>query len=71
MFFLFNSLSEHLFPSLAAKERENVNLEEINPANPKNAHSILEFSALDIDGNLVNLSKYKGFVTYIVNVASQ
>ncbi|XP_068675817.1 1-phosphatidylinositol 3-phosphate 5-kinase-like [Montipora foliosa] len=36
----------------------------------KNAKSIFEFSAKDIDGNLVSLEKYRGFVTLIVNVAS-
>lgn len=36
----------------------------------KNAKSIYEFEAKDIDGNMVSLSKYKGFVTLIVNVAS-
>lgn len=41
-----------------------------NP-DPKQAKSILEFKAVDIDGNDVALSKYEGFVTYIVNVASQ
>nr|WET17720.1 PHGPx [Brachionus calyciflorus] len=35
----------------------------------KNAQSIYEFSAKDIDGNLVDLSKYKGRVVLIVNVA--
>lgn len=32
---------------------------------------ILGFEAKDIDGNLVSLSKYKGFVSLIVNVASK
>lgn len=41
-----------------------------NP-DPKTATSILGFEALDIDGNVVQLNKYKGFVTYIVNVASK
>jgi len=41
-----------------------------NP-DPKEAKSILEFNAVDIDGNIVSLEKYKGFVTYIVNVASK
>lgn len=36
----------------------------------KNAESIFEFSAKDIDGNEVSLEKYRGFVTLIVNVAS-
>lgn len=34
------------------------------------ASNIFEFEANDIDGNKVSLSKYKGFVTIIVNVAS-
>lgn len=41
-----------------------------NP-DPATASSILEFNALDINGEKVELSKYKGYVTYIVNVASQ
>ena len=41
-----------------------------NP-DPKQATSILKFHALDIDGNDVALSKYEGFVTFIVNLASQ
>lgn len=36
------------------------------------AHTtILDFEVKDIDGNLVKLSKYDGFVTLIVNVASK
>ncbi|CAN8003469.1 unnamed protein product [Ixodes pacificus] len=35
----------------------------------KNAKSIYEFSALDIDGNKVDFNKYRGHVTLIVNVA--
>ena len=35
------------------------------------ATTILGFEAKDIDGNLVQLSKYNGFVTLIVNVASK
>lgn len=37
----------------------------------KAATSICEFEVKDIDGNDVSLSKYKGFVTLIVNVASK
>ena len=43
---------------------------ESNP-DPATATSIFDFHALSIDGEDVDLSKYKGFVTYIVNVASQ
>ena len=57
--------------TLHAKEVDKVNLADINPVNPENAKSIYDFSVLDIDGNLVKMSKYKGFVSYIVNVASQ
>ena len=39
-------------------------------ANP-NPTSILEFEDKDIDENVVSLSKYKGYVTLIVNVASK
>jgi len=42
-----------------------------NPSNPTKASSIYEFSANDIDGNLVTLDKYKGHVCIIVNVASK
>jgi len=37
----------------------------------KQAKSIFEFSALDIDGNEVSLEKYRGHVCIIVNVASK
>jgi len=37
----------------------------------KNASTIYEFSAKDIDGNQVSLDKYRGHVCLIVNVASQ
>ena len=47
------------------------NFANMNPSDPTKAVSIFEFSALDIDGNVVNLSKYDGQVTYIVNVASK
>lgn len=30
-----------------------------------------EFSARDIDGNMICLDKYKGFVCIVTNVASQ
>ena len=43
----------------------------MNPNDPTKAVSIFEFSASDIDGSVVNLSKYDGQVTYIVNVASK
>uniref|UniRef100_A0A8C9V195 GPX4 peroxidase n=1 Tax=Scleropages formosus TaxID=113540 RepID=A0A8C9V195_SCLFO len=35
------------------------------------AKTIYEFSAKDIDGNLVSLEKYRGFVCIITNVASK
>lgn len=69
--FLFNALSSRLFPSLSAKDTKDVNIADENPTNPTDAQSIYDFSVLDIDGNLCHLSKYKGFVTYIVNVATQ
>lgn len=37
----------------------------------KNAKSIYEFSAKDIDGNETSLEKYRGYVCIIVNVASK
>jgi len=35
------------------------------------ARSIYEFSAMDIDGNMVSLEKYRGNVVIITNVASK
>uniref|UniRef100_A0A8I5TU59 Glutathione peroxidase n=1 Tax=Pongo abelii TaxID=9601 RepID=A0A8I5TU59_PONAB len=35
------------------------------------ARSMHEFSAKDIDGHMVNLDKYRGFVCIVTNVASQ
>jgi len=40
-------------------------------ADIKNMKSINEFSALDLDGREVSLSKYKGYPTMIVNVGTQ
>lgn len=37
----------------------------------KDATSIYDFTAVDIDGNEVSLDKYKGHVVLIVNVASK
>ncbi|XP_022900056.1 phospholipid hydroperoxide glutathione peroxidase-like [Onthophagus taurus] len=42
-----------------------------NPQNPKEAKSIYEFNALDINGQAVSFEKYRGHVCIIVNVASQ
>jgi glutathione peroxidase-family protein len=39
--------------------------------NFKQAQSIYDFTALDIDGNQVSLEKYRGHVCVIVNVASK
>jgi len=39
--------------------------------NPKKANSIYDFTAKDIDGNEVSLSKYQGHVCVVVNVASK
>ncbi|CAL9695612.1 unnamed protein product [Knipowitschia caucasica] len=35
------------------------------------ATSIYNFTATDIDGNLVSLEKYRGYVVIITNVASK
>ena len=40
-------------------------------ASGEQPEDILGFEAKDIDGNQVSLSKYKGFVSLIVNVASK
>lgn len=37
----------------------------------RSARSMHEFSAKDIDGHMVNLDKYRGYVCIITNVASQ
>ena len=71
MFAIYNTITNYLFPTLNAKEVSDNNVLQINPESPEKANSIFEFSALDIDGNIVNLSKYRGLVTYIVNVASK
>jgi len=44
---------------------------ELQNPDPATAKSILEFQVLSIDGEVVELSKYQGYVTYIVNVASE
>lgn len=55
--------------SLAMAATETANF--TNPENPKEANSIYEFSANDINGQPVSLERYKGHVCIIVNVASQ
>jgi len=40
-------------------------------AGEKAKNSIFDFEAVDIDGNVVPLNKYKGKVCLIVNVASK
>lgn len=44
---------------------------EEETAQLRNATSIFEFSAVNIDKKIVSLDKYRGHVTLIVNVASQ
>jgi len=46
-------------------------LKNMSEVNWKNASSIYEFNALDIDGNDVSLEKYRGHVCIIVNVATK
>lgn len=46
-------------------------LEGIGNVNYKQAQSIYDFTAVDIDGNTVSLDRYKGHVCIIVNVASK
>lgn len=50
---------------VSASGREN--MEE----NWKDAKSIYDFEAIDIDGNNVTLDKYRGHVCIIVNVATK
>ena len=71
MFAIYTAITNYFFQPLSAKEAHDINLLDINPESPEKASSIYDFSVLDIDGNTVNLSKYRGLVTYIVNVASQ
>ena len=71
MFGVYNAINSYLFPVLNAKAAHDTNLIDINPESPEKANSIYNFNALDIDGNIVKLSKYRGLVTYVVNVASQ
>ena len=68
---MLSYLASYLFSSLEAYNVAKVNLADINPKDPTKANSIFEFNALDINGNVVNFSKYDGQVTYIVNVASK
>ena len=64
---LINTLPCQKLSTSGYHQKQDIN----NPESPEKASSIYDFSALDIDGNTVNLSKYRGLVTYIVNVASE
>lgn len=70
-YFLFEKLMNVLSPTLSAKEVNDVNLPDLNPPEPTKANSIYDFTVVDINGKKVNLSEFKGLVTYIVNVASK
>ena len=60
---VFGVVSTVLFPYFYQKEK--VTMGDGKPEN------IYGFNVSDIDGNLVSLSTYQGFVCLIVNVASQ
>ena len=47
------------------------NLLKKNPVAPTSAASVYDFFAKDIDGNVVNLEKFKGQVLVVVNAASE
>ena len=42
-----------------------------NLCDPTKADNVYAFRARDIDGNMVDLAKYRGHVTVVVNVASE
>ncbi|KAG7514866.1 phospholipid hydroperoxide glutathione peroxidase isoform X3 [Solea senegalensis] len=44
---------------------------QVMSASTETATSIYDFSATDIDGNVVSLEKYRGDVVIITNVASK
>ena len=50
---------------------EKVNMKKENPSIPEDAKSIFDFTVVDINDSTILMSKYTGFVTYIVNVASE
>ena len=56
--------------SLSHNTQSNVGDKVSNP-DPSTASSINDFKVLDIKGTVVDLSRYTGYVTYIVNVASE
>jgi len=63
-----------ILPWLKAMEQSGVsclNPEEDVCESAACACNIYDFEASDIDGNPVKLDKYKGYVTLIVNVASE
>ncbi|XP_022900069.1 uncharacterized protein [Onthophagus taurus] len=57
--------SAYSFSTVAAASSLN------NPKDPTKANSIYDFQAYGISGEVVSLSKYKGHVCIIVNVASE
>ncbi|XP_018566915.1 glutathione peroxidase-like [Anoplophora glabripennis] len=64
----FKTISKAIF---ACRALAVVSAKMSNPENYKEAKSIYEFSAKDLNGEDVSLEKYKGHVCIIVNVASQ
>ncbi|KAI3383855.1 hypothetical protein SNEBB_009111 [Seison nebaliae] len=61
--YLYFSFSKYQRPKMASSF--DVNLLDRNPSSPPNSRSIFEFSAYDIDDNIVDLKKYAGKVTML------
>lgn len=72
LFSLLATISS-VFDPIVEDNQKSVQENTITMENPdyKQANSIYEFSAKDINGEVVSLEKYRGHVCIIVNVASQ
>lgn len=60
-----------LFLASCSNNPKTSNAADMTTTNPKSAETIYDFKVKDIDGNDVDLSKYKGKKLMIVNVASK
>ncbi|KAJ8926536.1 hypothetical protein NQ314_021090 [Rhamnusium bicolor] len=64
----FKTISKAAF---ACRALAVISVKMSNPENYKEAKSIYEFTAKDLNGDVMSLEKYRGHVCIIVNVASQ
>ena len=68
---IFKACLKATFVKYVAFSLSSLGLFKATMANASATNTIFNFDVKDIEGNTVQLSQYEGYVTLIVNVASQ